>query len=107
MQPRLKAFFRHQKLLFLMLFISFDSSASLPIESYGLLPEIQKVAVSPSGNIFAFRRTTEKEDAIWVYSLLEKKSLGGVSLPEGLSPTKLTFVSDKHLVMITKSRARL
>ena len=107
MQRWLKAFFGYQKLLVLMLFISVDSNAELPIESYGLLPEIQKVAVSPSGNIFAFRRTTEKEDAIWVYSLQEQKSLGGVSLPEGLSPTKLTFVSDKHLVMLTKSRARL
>lgn len=107
MLRRLKAFFTHQILSLLMLFISFDSNATLPIESYGLLPEIEKVAVSPSGNIFAFRRTTENEDAIWVYSLLEKKSLGGVALPEGIMPTKLVFISDNHLVLIADSFARL
>ena len=100
--------FSTQKILsFWLLFVSFDGNATLPIESYGLLPEIEMVAVSPSGNIFAFRRTTEKEDAIWVYSLLEKKSLGGVALPDGISPTKLTFISDKHLVMTANSFARL
>jgi len=76
------------------------------IEEYGKLPAINNMAVSPNGNILAFRKTNEKEDIIMVYSKTEKKVLAAVNIAE-IDPNDLFFHNDETLILVASTYRKL
>lgn len=65
---------------------------------YGALPSTHMVAVSPSGDKIAFRKTDDERDMVVVYSLTEKKYLAGADTT-AITPRNVYFVSDTKLIM--------
>lgn len=73
---------------------------------YGALPSTQMVAVSPSGDKIAFRKTDGKRDMVVVYSLKEKKHIAGADT-SSITPRNVYFVSDDKLVIVVSEYRRI
>ncbi|WP_020209089.1 alpha/beta hydrolase family protein [Gilvimarinus chinensis] len=76
------------------------------VSAYGVLPQTQQMRVSPDGSLLAFRKVTEGQDAVVVYSLKEKKLLSGVNVGS-IDPGYLYFLDDEHLVLVASENMRL
>ncbi len=76
-------------------------------EVYGALPDIGIMAISPDGATVAWRNTTDTSDAIIIYSLADRKVIGGVSLDEEIRPSSLLFATDDKLVLVVSEHGRI
>lgn len=74
------------------------SLAQPDIETFGTLPSVSFMRVSPSGNLVAFIKTEADEDSLIVYSLKEKKLLDGAKLDD-LSVYDVYFIDEKRLII--------
>jgi len=69
------------------------------LADYGNLPTTQMLAISPSGKLIAFRRTTADADHVVVYSLEQKKYLRMTDVT-AVSPRQIYFISDNHVILV-------
>lgn len=81
--------------LFLVLFSAIAQSAP-SLSDYGALPTTQMVAISPNGEMIAYRKVTDKQDAVFVISLVEKKTLLAIDV-SSIQPQYLDFFNDDQL----------
>lgn len=81
---------------------SAGARASAPlsgVEKYGKLPAVSRVAISPNGKYFAYRRVEGDKDAVLVYSLEERKLVNGVDVAS-IDPHRVYFASDDILILV-------
>ncbi|MFT5675965.1 MAG: dipeptidyl aminopeptidase/acylaminoacyl peptidase, partial [Paraglaciecola sp.] len=84
-----------------------SSPASAPtLADYGQLPTIQNMAVSPSGERLAYRKTSADNDLIIIYSVAENKVITGLNAAE-IEPKDIYFVSENELILIVSSFGRI
>ncbi|MDN3638698.1 prolyl oligopeptidase family serine peptidase [Simiduia curdlanivorans] len=76
------------------------------LADYGTLPAIQMLAISPSGNIIAFRKTNNTSDQVIVYSLTQNKMLRGADV-SSTQPRRMYFISDNELILVASQLKRL
>jgi len=67
-------------ILLLTAFLSSAAFAEPTIEDFGALPEIRNMAISPNGELVAYRNVTSNEDAIRVVSLRENKVVAAIDV---------------------------
>lgn len=72
--------------------------AAPTIEDYGRLPTIDMVALSPSGDLFAYRKTDGEKDLFVVYSRKTKNIIAAADIGE-LTPKGLYFLSENEVII--------
>jgi len=89
-----------------------DSTDSAPndisspsIKDYGQLPAIQNMAVSPSGERLAYRKTGIDNNLIIIFSVAENKVIAGLNA-EDIEPKDIYFVSENELILVVSSFGR-
>lgn len=75
--------------LFLALFWTIDGRAEVPLETYGQLPAVSGLAISPDGSRIAFRRSSDEMDAVIV---IDRAAGEGIAAIDG-SKTRLRALS--------------
>ena len=70
---------------------------------YGVDPSREMVAISPNGELLAFRTRDGDKDLILVHSLKEGKNITGAHVGE-MDPRRLHFVSDQYLIMVASKK---
>lgn len=75
-------------------------------ERYAAPAERSMMALSPNGEMIAFRSRENDEDRILVLSLTDNRLVSGLQLDD-LDPHRLHFVSDEHLVMVASQNRRI
>ena len=84
-----------------LLLLSFASSATqtakVDLKTYGANASISMLTMSPNGKYFAYRKHSEKQDALVVVSLADKKVLAAFDV-SAIQPQQLYFVNNEQLV---------
>ncbi|TVP75752.1 MAG: hypothetical protein EA353_13310, partial [Puniceicoccaceae bacterium] len=75
-------------------------------QTYGTLPQVTQMRLSPRGDEIAFRRTEDDQDIALIYSLTEGETLQALDL-SNILPRSMYFVSDDHLVMVVSEVRRI
>ncbi len=75
-------------------------------EIYGTPPEVQMVAVSPSGDAFAYRHLDDERDLVVVRSMADGQVIRLTDVSD-VKPQALYFVSDTHLILQISDNLRL
>jgi len=76
------------------------------LKDYGTLPEIQTIAISPSGDLVAFRRVTDEFDRVSVISISSHKQLAAINV-KAIQPGSLYFLNEGQLVLIGSEYKKL
>lgn len=74
------------------------SNAAIDPNLYGVPPEVQLVAISPSGKFLAYQKLDEKNNQITVMSLAERKILYSIGIGD-ITPLNLRFVDDETVYL--------
>lgn len=105
--PTLSGIFRLSSLFsFALLFLSAISHATPTPSDYGALPVTQMVAISPNGNLMAYRRVTESQDSVIISSISEKKVLFALDVSK-IQPRYIYFLNDKQVLLIASEFTRV
>lgn len=91
---------------FLFTATSTPSFATPSASDYGSLPVTQMVAISPNGNLIAFRRVADGKDLITVNSLSEKKVVFVADVSK-IQPQTIQFFTDDKLELVASEFRRL
>lgn len=94
------------KFAILCIFISFTVSATPTLKDYGSLAEIQHVAVSPSGNLIAFRKVTEQHDRVIIVSLITQKQEFAFDVGV-MNPDSIQFINERQLILIASTLTKV
>jgi dipeptidyl aminopeptidase/acylaminoacyl peptidase len=78
------------------------STRAAPLESYGLLPSLEQVAISPSGRLLAIDFVKGEERTIVVQDISARKSLIGVKAGQA-KIRNLQWAGDEHLIVTSSS----
>ncbi len=70
-----------------------------PLESYGNLPVISSMALSPNGHRVAFRHVQDGKDFVFVRELDTSKLVGGADVSE-VKPRDLYFLNDDIVLLV-------
>ncbi len=70
-----------------------------PLESYGALPTVDMLILSPSGKRIAYRYSTSDRDNILVVDLEAQQAVGGIPVGE-ISARRLEFIDDDNLIIV-------
>ncbi|MEM7432988.1 MAG: prolyl oligopeptidase family serine peptidase [Pseudomonadota bacterium] len=91
----------------LLFFLSASASAQdlPPIEAYGALPEVTLTALSPSGNVVAYRVWNESQDVVVVVNLQQHELVTAVDVSQ-VNPRRLTLISDDQLLLVASNLGR-
>lgn len=73
-------------------------TASIPIKAFADIPATDLVAISPSGERLAYRKTDSQGDRIVIMSVKDNTIIKMLSA-EKIEPNKLYFVNDNELIM--------
>lgn len=76
------------------------------LSDYGALPTTQMVAISPNGELIAYRKVTSKEDTVYVVSLAEKKSIMAVDVT-AIQPHLIHFLTNQQIVLVASEYRRV
>ncbi len=76
-----------------------------PLEAYGALPDVSSVAISPNGELIAYRRTSGDVDALIVIDIERMELLGGIDV-EDVKPRRAMFIDNDTLVLIASDTRR-
>ena len=76
------------------------------IEQYGRLPAVDMMAVSPNGEYLAFRRTSENQDMIIVYSTKQAATIAAADVSK-IDPNSIFFHSNDVLILGVSQHKRL
>jgi hypothetical protein len=82
-----------------------QTARAAPLETYGRLPNLEYVSLSPDGTRLAFVRTTEDTRILAILSLADKKVIGGAKLGQ-VKLRRLDWADNDH-VLITTSQTGL
>ena len=88
-------------LLFLLVILSINVktiSAAPTVEDYGVLPDVNKVAISPSGEKIAYLSHVNNKSLVVVHSLKEKKRLRVVDV-SAVKARNIYFLDDDHVFL--------
>jgi dipeptidyl aminopeptidase/acylaminoacyl peptidase len=99
-------FFRLSALLLASILFAVNTQAVPTIEDYAQLPATSLMSISPSGDIVAFRRVANGQDALMVISLKDGKTLRMLDASE-VNPHQLYFLTDNDLVFIASEHRRV
>lgn len=80
-------------------------SAGPSLKDYAALPEIQNIAISPSGNLIAFRKLTPEFDRVIVTSLITHQQVSAIAV-DAIKPQRLYFLNEDQLVLIASDSKR-
>ena len=72
--------------------------AAPSLSDYGLLPEIQKMALSPDGKMIVFRRVTADTDILMLISLADSKTLAMINV-EDVKPQNIEFLNNDTVLL--------
>jgi dipeptidyl aminopeptidase/acylaminoacyl peptidase len=72
--------------------------AAAPIEAYGRLPSLEDAALSPDGSMIAFVNTTADQRLIFIYSLKDDHTVGGVRVGDE-KLRAIEWADDEHLLL--------
>ncbi len=87
--------------------VSADSTEREVLASlYGADPSREMVAISPNGELLAFRTRDGDKDLILVHSLAKGKNITGAHVGE-MDPNRLHFVSNEYLILVASKETRL
>lgn len=96
-----------RRLIFFLAAVCCSCAYAQPsIDSYGALPTIQDMAVSPNGELIAFRNVTATEDILRVLSLKESKMLAAVDVSL-VKPRRVFFVNDRQVLLLVEENRRV
>jgi dipeptidyl aminopeptidase/acylaminoacyl peptidase len=76
-----------------------------PLESYGNLPAISSMALSPSGHRVAFRHVQDDKDFVFVRELDTGDLVGGADVSE-VKPRDLYFLDDDTVLLVVSDTMR-
>lgn len=80
--------------------MSINTAQAKPtLKDYGNLPEIQLIAISPSGDLVAFRKVTAEYDRVSVISISSHKQVASLDV-KAIQPGNLYFLNEEQLVLI-------
>jgi len=86
-------------LLAIICIISTNIAQAKPsLRDYSTLPEVQNIAISPGGDLVAFRKTTNEYDRLSIISLASHKQIASVDVKE-IEPKALYFLNEGQLVL--------
>lgn len=96
------------RVLILFLAASFLSVAAAEptIEDYGALPEIQKMAISPNGQLVAYRNVSSDRDVIVVVSLEKAATVAAIDVSL-IKPRDIFFVNNEQVVLRAAEHRRV
>lgn len=83
-----------------------NGEAKPALTDYGQLPTIQNMAISPSGERLAYRKTDDKGDVIIIYSNKDNQVVGGVDVTKN-RPRDLYFISENELILVVSDFDRI
>lgn len=93
--------------VFLSFFTTALSCLAAPtLKDYGSLPNVSMVAVSPNGNLVAFRRVKDGKDILNIISIAEKKSLPGLDL-SSIQPKTIRFLDNETIYLQAATYGRV
>lgn len=79
--------------------ISINAAQAKPtLKDYGTLPEIQLIAISPSGDLVAFRKVTDTSDRLSIISIASHKQITNIDVKE-IKPQGIYFLNEDQLVL--------
>lgn len=93
-------------LLFLLCLFTYSTQATIPLKDYGALPSVDMVAISPNGNLIAYRKVTADQDAVFVVSLVEKKLLFAIDV-SSTQPGGIYFFNDDQVFLRASQYTRV
>lgn len=96
------------RVLILFLAASFSSAtyAEPTIEDYGALPVIQNMAISPNGELVAYRNVTSDRDVIVVVSLQKAAAVAAIDVSL-IKPRDVFFVNNEQVLLRAAEHRRL
>lgn len=93
-------------LLFLFFIITLPAQASISLSEYGALPSVGMVAISPNGDLVAFRKVTGEQDAVYVVSIKDKKLVFALDVSK-IQPGDIYFFNDEQLFLRVSQYTRV
>jgi dipeptidyl aminopeptidase/acylaminoacyl peptidase len=95
-------------LLQLLLFLPLSASAQklIPIENYGNLPANSMFALSPNGEMIAYRMTKQGKDFYLVYNIKTNKRIKFVNI-DSVKPLSAYFLSNTHIIFSASNYIKL
>ncbi len=89
----------------LIQFLSVPAIAAVSNKNYGALPTLSMAAISPSGNLVAYRKVEGNNDFFIVYSREEKKIISAAHIGK-LNPKHIYFIDEDKVVIIVSQLKR-
>lgn len=90
---------KHTKyLLFFIFLFAYPAYAKPSTKDYGALPSVGMVAISPNGELIAFRKVTEEQDAVYVISIKEKKVMLVLDV-SSIQPEGIFFFNNEQVFL--------
>lgn len=86
------------RLLFLICLITLPVQASISLSEYGALPSVGMVAISPNGDLIAFRKVTKDQDAVYIVSIKEKKQVFALDV-SAIQPQGIYFFNNEQVFL--------
>lgn len=90
----------------LLLLLSAVVTASPTANDYGALPTMQMVAISPNGDLIAYRKVADGQDAVVVTSMSQKKVLLALDV-SNVQPRTMSFFNNNQLLMVASEYRRV
>jgi len=94
------------RLLFLFCLITLPSQASISLSEYGALPSVGMVAISPNGELIAFRKVTSAQDAVYVVSIKDQKLVFALDVSK-IQPGGIYFFNNEQLFLRVSQYTRV
>ena len=82
----------------LLFALALPAQANLSLSDYGALPSVAMVAISPNGNLIAFRKVTKDQDAVYIVSIKDKKQLFGLDV-SAIQPEGIYFFNNEQVLL--------
>ncbi len=90
-----------------ILLLSFNSFASLKAESYGLLPTIRSMSISPDGKHVAYIQRVENKNYFVIYNIEKSKVVGGADAGK-MKPRSIYFATNNKVILVaSKTQSKL
>lgn len=86
--------------------LSETSQAQVPLESYGDLPVIRLMAISPQGKQIAFVGRANGQDILFTHDLATKANQPQFVIDAEAAPRSIRFVDEEYIVLIASRAAR-
>lgn len=93
-------------ILILILISSSNVLATPTLKDYGTLPAVSMVAISPDGNLVAFRKAVDDKDLLVVTSLSEQKQLLMLDIAK-IQPRGILFINNQYLYFMISENQRI